>query len=525
MIPVANSTDTPERPIESAGQPAPRRRRLRGLVFRLAAVVVGLSPLLLLEGVLAILDLGKPTYRDDPFIGFRAVHPLFIPSADGTRYEIAPSRLAYFRPESFAAQKGPHEFRIFFLGGSTVQGSPFSTETSMSTFLESALAEADPSRRWEAINCGGISYASYRLVPILEEVLHYQPDLIVLYTGQNEFLEDRTYGHIKRLPAVLAWPAGVVLRSRTYTLLHEGYVRLRGNNRASPAERPVLEDETDAILEYQNGIDAYHRDEKWRENVIAHYEYNVRRMLHMAAQAKVPLILMNPVSNLRDCPPFKSEHRDGLRREELARWDSLVARAMAIHDEDPNQAITILEQAVTIDDQHAGLRFLLAKAYDAGGRLDEARREYRAAKELDICPLRILEPMNEAILDIARQTRTPLVDVRLAYEQLCPDGIPGDYWLIDHVHPSIAGHQFIADRLAEAMIRLNFLRPQPGWRERAKAAYREHVAGLDPLYFEKGMLRLEVLRRWSRGESTTEPLGRPPHEDWQVRKQRGTRAR
>ena len=43
------------------------------------------------------------------------------------------------------------------------------------------------------INCGGVSYASYRLGPILDEVLGYEPDLIMLYTGHNEFLEARTY--------------------------------------------------------------------------------------------------------------------------------------------------------------------------------------------------------------------------------------------------------------------------------------------------------------------------------------------
>ena len=35
----------------------------------------------------------------------------------------------------------------------------------------------------------------------------------------------------------------------------------------------------------------------------------------------------------------------------------------------------------------------------------------------------------------------PLVDVRKLYEDLSDSGIPGGYLLLDHVRPSIPGHQ------------------------------------------------------------------------------------
>ena len=63
------------------------------------------------------------------------------------------------------------------LGGSTVQGRPFSIETAFSTWLELSLTAADPSRIWQVVNCGGVSYASYRLAPIVDESSCYKPDL------------------------------------------------------------------------------------------------------------------------------------------------------------------------------------------------------------------------------------------------------------------------------------------------------------------------------------------------------------
>ncbi|MEX0676367.1 MAG: hypothetical protein WD063_04790, partial [Pirellulales bacterium] len=149
-----------------ARRPRPMSRRRRW-VFRCLAVLVGLSPLVACEGFCAVFDWGRPGLHDDPFVGFRSVVPLFVLNEDQTRYEIPKARQAYFRPDSFAAKKAPDEFRIFCLGESTVQGNPFTIETSFTTWLEISLRAADASRSWEVVNCGGISYASYRLVPIL----------------------------------------------------------------------------------------------------------------------------------------------------------------------------------------------------------------------------------------------------------------------------------------------------------------------------------------------------------------------
>ena len=107
------------------------------------------------------------------------------------------ARQGFFRPESFASHKGSREFRIFCIGESTVQGNPWGIETAFSTWLELSLRAADPSREWQVVNAGGISYASYRLSPIVAEVLQYQPDLLILCVGQNEFLEDRTYAPLR----------------------------------------------------------------------------------------------------------------------------------------------------------------------------------------------------------------------------------------------------------------------------------------------------------------------------------------
>lgn len=485
------------------------RRRLRGLMFRMAALALGLVPFVAAEGVFTLLDWGRPDYSADPFLGFRSVRPLFVPSDDGARYEIPESRKAFFCPDSFPQEKPQNEFRIFCLGGSTVQGRPFAIETSFTTWLELSLQAADPSRTWDVINCGGVSYASYRLVPILDEALGYESDLIILYTGHNEFLEDRTYGHIKRMPEVLATPGSFLARTRTYTLLREGCMRLRSRQQHTPDGFPVLRTEVDAMLDYRNGLADYHRDEQWRRDTISHFRYNLRRMVYMADEAGVPVLLVNPVSKLRDCPPFKTQHRDGLTAEELRQWDAFVERATECRETDLQRTVELLGKAAEIDDQHAGLHYALATHYDTLKMTDQAREHFVLAKETDICTLRMLEAMHDALNEVARETGTPMVDVRRSFEKISRDHIPDDRYLLDHVHPTIQGHKLIAEWLMDELVRQGIVKSVDGWKEAREESYSDHFESLDDLYFFKGTQQLESLRHWTKGNANGVP-GKTP---------------
>lgn len=487
-------------------QPTPAPPRGRIWLFRAIAVLLGLAPLVAFEGLCRLCDWGRAEVHDDPFVGFRSVRPLFVLSDDGLRYEIPKSRQWYFRPQSFEAKKPAGEFRIFCIGASTVQGEPFDVETSFPTWLEIELAAADPSHAWKVVNCGGVSYATYRLVPILQEVLRYEPDLVIFYEGQNEFLESRTFDHIRSRGEVVNAAVDMAAHLRTFTLAREGYLRLQGISSSDPPRRrPILPTEVEALLDYRGGLEEYHRDEAWRSGVIAHFRFNLQRIVQLTREAGVRLILMNPVANLSDSPPFKSEHGAGLSAAQLEEWDALCEAAREqLHGErrDVQRAIRLLEQACELDPLHAGCFYNLAKCYEAAGQFEQAKAAYIEAKELDVCPLRILEPMNDAVLEVAELSETPLVDARRLFEERSEHGIVGGRWLVDHVHPGVEGHQLLADAVAEKMIELGWVAPIDDWQRLKMERFREHYESLDNLYFLRGKARLDRLRGWAHGRVT-----------------------
>jgi lysophospholipase L1-like esterase len=469
--------------------------RWRGVWFRVVAVAVGLAPFVVGEAVLRIGGWGKLSDAHDPYIGLAAVHPLFELSRDGERYEIPQSRQTFFCPESFSADKPSNGFRIFCLGGSTVQGRPFTIETSFPRWLELSLRAADPSREWDVVNCGGVSYASYRLTPVLAELLDYEPDMVVLYTGHNEFLEDRTYRAAKRAPRWLARTHGTLSSLRTYNLIRSWWVGVE-----APVDRPVLSAEVDALLDYKGGLEDYRRDDAWRRGTVEHFEFNVRTMIRMATDAGVPVVLVNPVSDLSNTPPFKATHREGITESERARfmayWDA--ARSL---DASVDQRITALKNAIGIDGRHALVQFHLGRLYEQRGQLEMARAAYLRAKDEDVCPLRMLESMHEVVRVVARETAATLLDARRLLDGSAGTILPGEKWLIDHVHPTILGHQHIAAGLLSHLTQRGLVVPVRGAPSRRHRRYLEHFEALAPDYYIRGRQRLDGLERWSSGRA------------------------
>lgn len=459
--------------------------------FRLCAVLLGLSPFLVLEATLR-WNRADSEIPADPYVAFGAVHDLFELDDRDQMYRTARARQILFGAQEFPADKPPNGYRVFCLGGSTVRGRPFHVETAFPHWLQLELQGLDASKQFEAINCGGLSYASYRLRFILAEVLDYDPDLIILAMGHNEFLEDRTYQSQKAQTAAWSW-----IRARTSQL-----ETVRHARRAWGRKREVttLNEEVTARLDAESGYASYHRDEAWRRDVLQHFKDTLRDMVSMCQARGVPVVLVQLGSNLRDNPPFKSEHQAGLDDALRVQWQRAFDRAASTPD--PARALDAYREAESIDDQYALLSFRMARCFDRLGDFEQARRYYERAKELDVCPLRILDEAAKTVETAARSMGVPLVDAARHLETRSAQGIPGYDWYTDHVHPSIMAHQAIATTIAKTLGEQQLIdkttldRPDAQRRQAA----RRHFASLPSNYFGNGRRRVGWLEQWARRE-------------------------
>ena len=455
---------------------------------------LALLPFLALELALVILDVANPSLADDPLSGFSQSGRLFELDQRDEVYRTATARGLFFGDQEFAAEKPEDGFRVFCLGGSTVRGRPFTTESSFTRWLDLELADRSEGRTIEAVNCGGLSYASYRLRPIVAEVLRYRPDLIVVATGHNEFLEDRSYRGLKDRNAAVAWLEDRAMSLRTVTWCRRW---LQSDEPEKQSEGP---EEVQARLDEQRGFASYFRDAAWQDEVVSQYVESLKAMIAACRRAEVPLVLVRLGSNLRDCPPFKSEHRDGITPGELSTWQAAMDAGVAATDERRlDQALMAFREAEEIDDQFALVAWRIARTLDRLGRPEEAATAYRRARDLDVCPLRMITRLDKSLQRVASQSGTPLVDAAGAIEADSDDGLPGSDWYVDHVHPTLRGHQRIAELLVEEIGR-------GGWLELSAAATaarvrlnrRRHFRRLGPVFFSNGSRRVEWLENWAR---------------------------
>jgi len=450
----------------SPAPPAAPRQRLPVWKKLLFAAVTCAGFFALLELVLLVCGVRPILYDDDPYVGFASQVPLFVEQtgADGAPVmATARNKRQFFNDQQFPRDKGDRVRRIFCLGGSTTFGRPYDDTTSFCGWLRELLAEADPSRRWEVVNAGGISYASYRVAALMEELARYEPDLFVVYCGHNEFLERRTYAGIIETPAPLRGLGAFLGRTRTYAVMSRLVEAFRSNG-TDGGQRPVLPGEVETLLEQSVGPDQYTRDDALREQVLAHYRYNLARMVRIARAAGAEVIFVAPAANLRSASPFKSLHRDGLGPDDRKRFQALVDRAeTAFRAGRLSEALTAADRAGALDDRYAHLHYLRARVLDGLKRYGQAKAAYQRAVDEDICPLRVLSPMREALADVAGERDAPLVDFAALVEAASPQGIPGTPWFLDHVHPTIRGHRMLAVALVNEMAKAQLVSPGEAW--------------------------------------------------------------
>jgi len=483
----------------------------KGAILSLVAIALFFG---FLEGVLAIVGV-RPTLLDkDPFVGFVSNVPLFIPEMNSDGRQIlttAANKLSNFNHQQFYKKKPAGAYRIFCLGGSTTYGRPYNDTTSFAGWLRELLPRADPSRRWEVINAGGVSYASYRVARLMKELALYEPDLFIIYSGHNEFLEQRSYGALRDTPGVVKSTAALLARTRTWTAMSLLIKRMNISSSPKPNDRFVLTREVDTQLE-KYGPDIYERDDNLRDKILMHYRLSLKRMVDIAKSVDAKIIFVTPASNLKDFSPFKSQHTYGLGKSDRLLVQNLLAEGLeSIRESSWSEALQKLDEAVQIDPRFAELHYRRGKVLFALGQHQEAKVAFGRARYEDVCPLRAMSPMRETLVEVSRETGSPLVDfVDLLEQRLYAEQghrILGEEYFLDHVHPTIEVNRMLALWLIEAMSEEGILEPVDTWGEQAIAEVSSQIeARLDPELSTLSLVNLAKVLTWAGKIEDASPL-------------------
>jgi len=467
----------------------------------LLSIAVTVVFFLLLEGLLALLGVDREPYADDPYVGFASTSRLFVesPTTGGpTMLETAESKLTLFNPQRFSEDKRGTT-RIFCVGGSTTFGRPYDDTTSFCGWLRELLPVAAPNRRWEVINAGGVSYASYRVALLMEELIDYEPDLFIVYSGHNEFLERRTYPQIIAMPRAVRGVGAIAAKTRIWTAMSSVVRSVAGSGSTPESDPDILDEEVRTLLDGAVGPGAYTRDDDLTRKVLQHYRYNLARMVDIATSVGAATVFITPASNLKDSRPFKSEHREGLSEAELERFNQLVEQARKTRAEGRlDDALVAIHGAAAIDPRHAQLAFLEGWLSGEAERWADARSAFERARDEDICPLRALGPMAGIVRDVAADRGAPVVDFAALADEWSPHGIPGADLFLDHVHPTIAVNRRLAIAVIERAAEAGLLELSAGWTPQAVTDVARRVeAGLDPQDHALALMKLSKVLGWA----------------------------
>lgn len=410
------------------------------LLLRIAGpILVTLALLGGLEAVLRLVGFQAPTPPSgDPLLN---PLPLYKPVQGPDGVAMMQRHDAW---GSFRQEKPANGFRVFIIGDSNSFGHPFGPEFAFGRFLQERLAAAMPQRTVEVVNSSLNGIGSWHARKVLDEVLLYQPDVIIVYVGHADWImpgPDEINPLKRRLAPLRVYQLAAVAQQKLQGW-GDGKVKAeRVLNRYEPYGR---------ARDRARGNDTLTtRDRQW---ITARYRAAILDIVTTAQAAGVKVMLAGIVQNLRDYPPGASRHRRGLPDADRQRWRETVDRADArIKAGDCPGALDDLRAALRIDPRPAITHYLLGRCFESLGRFGAARAAYRDASELDEVPLGAPNSFNQALQDIAADTGAQYVDVPGDLVRYSTHGLVGREFFHDYVHPNVAGHAAIARSLAAAM--------------------------------------------------------------------------
>jgi len=287
----------------------------------------------------------------------------------------------------FAADSPQPRFAV--LGGSVVHGgTPNMPSGEEFTALLGQKVAAN------GINLGNPGLDSHDLVGILEELSVYRMDAWVVYAGHNDF------GNGYFLQRYQGWPGG--LRAHGRSVL-EGFQLFWQIRKLAP--RAVSQG---AEPNPSSQFAAPEIGPAEKSHILMDYLRNMRRIVWLAGEAEVPLVLVVPAGALL-LPPL-GQCQEGVA---MKLWRQGVAQHA---DQNPEALNALLE-----------------------------------ARDADCIPLRMPGEAQDGLRELAHAPHVWRVDAARELPREPGLDIAASSLFVDHVHLSTAGHQALAELIAPTL--------------------------------------------------------------------------
>jgi hypothetical protein len=343
-----------------------------------------------LEGIARVVEHWVPTAVVDVGLGFDPESRLFVPSPDDARLrQTAPVKVGSFQEVSFVAEKPPGTVRIFVVGESSV----FNLQPLFPLWAQQLSQRFG--RPVEILDAGGNSYGSARLVPIVRELVEYQPDVVLLYLGHNEFEEVEQLELVPPLLGTVRAASHLAL----FRLARDAITAWR-KRELLEQHRRVLASSPDAVLA---GRHQFTPDEAAAR--MAAFRANLTTMVELLTSRGVRVVIGTIPSNL---------------------WKPLVRMPLGE-----------LERLRERGDYAASAELARSWLVHAANR--------HQASELE----------NRTLREVAGRFGTPLADVEAAVSAAEPHHVPGETLFADHCHLNDVGNQIWLRVFTEAMAGLD----------------------------------------------------------------------
>ena len=428
-----------EKDTDTLAKPRPKRRWL--WLFRLTVLIFILAVFFsLLEFSLRVSGFGYPTsFFVKTSIRGQVVH------VDNEKFawRFFPRKLTrYPVPLIFPEVKTKDTYRIFIMGGSAALGAP-NPSFGFGRILDVFLRHHFPGVRFEVVNTCLVAINSHVILEIAKDCAKLQPDLFIVYTGNNEVVGPFGAGTIfSPLSSSLSLVrASLAFESTRIGQLMEALLGSKG----SASSLRKWEGMT-MFLENQ-----VRHDDPAMKLVYQHFGTNLSDICSLARECNVPIAVGTVATNLKDCAPFASLHRSDLATDQKEKWEGIYQNAAELESTgDFSRAIALFLEAAEIDNQYAELHYRLGRCYWSLQQYQDARRSFVRAREYDTLRFRADTRINDSIraeVEGREDQGIYLVDIEKTVSENSPHSTPGGELFYEHVHLRFDGNFLMAQNV------------------------------------------------------------------------------